>query len=178
MSVTQTIDSRELVAFVERASREFAQAARVLKDTRTLSATNTFQAFQRVPGTELVVALSAPSPWAASQEIQPVVVTFDGDVLHGDARAGGNGPRYGAGFDLRAVLLDSMSARAPGLPDFTTVKATQWQFSSHVWQSELAHAILKELESNGHAFQELGSRVACLGRGKKLYLTRNLPESV
>ncbi|VWD37201.1 MULTISPECIES: hypothetical protein [Burkholderia] len=66
MSVTQTIDSHELVAFVERASREFAQAARVLKDTRTLSATNTFQ---RVPGTELVVALSAPSPWAASQEI-------------------------------------------------------------------------------------------------------------
>ncbi|CAB3961492.1 MULTISPECIES: hypothetical protein [Burkholderia] len=113
MSVTQTIDSHELVAFVERESREFAQAARVLKDTRTLSATNTFQAFQRVPGTELVVALSAPSPWAASQETQPVVVTFDGDMLHGDARAGGNGPRYGAGFDLRAVLLDSISARAP-----------------------------------------------------------------
>ncbi|MDR8729509.1 class II aldolase/adducin family protein [Burkholderia pseudomultivorans] len=94
MSVTSTIDSGELVAFVERATREFAQAVCVLKDTRTLSATNTFQAFQRVPGTDLVVALSAPSPWAASQEIQPVVVTFDGDVLHGDARAGGNGPRY------------------------------------------------------------------------------------
>ncbi|RQZ70166.1 class II aldolase/adducin family protein [Burkholderia sp. Bp9004] len=94
MSVTSTIDSGELVAFVERATREFTQAERVLKDTRTLSATNTFQAFQRVPGTELIVALSAPSPWAASREIQPVVVTFDGDVLHGDARAGGNGPRY------------------------------------------------------------------------------------
>ena len=84
MSVTSTIDSGELVAFVERATREFTQAERVLKDTRTLSATNTFQAFQRVPGTELIVALSAPSPWAASREIQPVVVTFDGDVLHGD----------------------------------------------------------------------------------------------
>ena len=39
MSVTQTLESGELVAFVERIRREFAQATRVLKETRTLSAT-------------------------------------------------------------------------------------------------------------------------------------------
>lgn len=32
----------------------------------------------------------------------------------------------------------------------------EWQFSGHVWQSELSPAIVQELETNGHAFQELG----------------------
>ncbi|MDE1007812.1 MAG: class II aldolase/adducin family protein [Paraburkholderia fungorum] len=99
MSVTQTLESGELVAFVERIRREFAQATRVLKETRTLSATNTFQAYQRVPGTDLVVAVSAPTPWAQSQEVQAVVVSFDGKVIHGDPKASGHGPRYAGVFE-------------------------------------------------------------------------------
>ncbi len=32
----------------------------------------------------------------------------------------------------------------------------QWQLEGHVWESELTPEILKALEANGHAFQELG----------------------
>ena len=42
-----------------------------------------------------------------------------------------------------------------GLPDLAD--ASQWQFQGHVWQNEIPPDQLKELESNGHVFQELGS---------------------
>jgi L-ribulose-5-phosphate 4-epimerase len=95
---TQALDSGTLVAFVERVRREFAQAERVLRETRTLSATNTFQAYQRVPDTDLVVAVSAPSPWAVSRDIQAVVASFDGEVIHGDPKSALHGPRYAGVF--------------------------------------------------------------------------------
>ncbi|MDU7558896.1 MAG: class II aldolase/adducin family protein, partial [Pseudomonas sp.] len=54
----------EQLSFLEQAKRDFAKATRVLKNTRTLTATNTFQAYVRVPQTRLVIALHAPGPWA------------------------------------------------------------------------------------------------------------------
>jgi L-ribulose-5-phosphate 4-epimerase len=94
MSATSAIASFELVAQVERATRDFTQAAKVLRETGTLSATNTFQAYLRVPGAQAVIALGAPSPWAHTQTVQADVVGFDGTVLLGQARAAGQGPRY------------------------------------------------------------------------------------
>ncbi|SAK93799.1 hypothetical protein AWB75_06719 [Caballeronia catudaia] len=49
-----------------------------------------------------------------------------------------------------------MSARAQACQIFAAAEAKQWQFSGHIWQSELSPEILKELDANGHAFQELG----------------------
>ncbi|QEZ43121.1 hypothetical protein [Cupriavidus oxalaticus] len=44
--------------------------------------------------------------------------------------------------------------KGAGLPDLAD--ASQWQLEGHVWENELAPDILKGLEANGHAFQELG----------------------
>ncbi|MDQ0086485.1 hypothetical protein J2W35_006867 [Variovorax boronicumulans] len=45
--------------------------------------------------------------------------------------------------------------KGSGLPDL--VDANQWQLEGQVWENELTPAILKGLEANGHAFQELGA---------------------
>ncbi len=42
-----------------------------------------------------------------------------------------------------------------GLPDLAD--ANQWQLEGQVWENEVAPEILKGLEANGHAFQELGA---------------------
>jgi hypothetical protein len=44
--------------------------------------------------------------------------------------------------------------KGAGLPDL--VDAKQWQLEGHVWENELPPPLLKGLEANGHAFQELG----------------------
>jgi ribulose-5-phosphate 4-epimerase/fuculose-1-phosphate aldolase len=90
-----TIPAAEgLQATVDAITREFAHANRVLKETRTLSATNTFQAIVRVPGQEQLVVLSAADPFALEQEITPGVLAFDGTVVQGAKRAAVGGGRY------------------------------------------------------------------------------------
>lgn len=124
MSATPTQESGELVAFVERVTREFAQAARVLKESGTLSATNTFQAFQRVPGKDWVVAVSAPSPWAPVQDVEAVVATFDGNVVHGHERAGGHGQRYAQVFREAPQVDVVIHVHAPWLGAWASAHRT------------------------------------------------------
>jgi hypothetical protein len=45
--------------------------------------------------------------------------------------------------------------KGAGLPDL--IDATQWQLEGHMGENELSPPILKGLEANGHAFQELGA---------------------
>lgn len=103
MSQTFPLDSA-ILAQVEQAKRDTEKVFRVLKDTRTLTATNTFQAHLRVPGTDLVIALATPGPWDDDQSIRAVVASYDG-VVHLDeylaprtplseSRQGGAGRRY------------------------------------------------------------------------------------
>ncbi|SDB91243.1 class II aldolase/adducin family protein [Paraburkholderia lycopersici] len=103
---TDTIHAAELgepiTTFVQHARRDFDKAARVLKETRSLSATNTFQAYVRVPGEALVVSLHAASPWADDQQVKPVVASFDGEVIYGDPTSGGHGKRYADVFRQQA----------------------------------------------------------------------------
>ena len=68
-------------AQLEQVRRDFAKAFRVLKESRTLTATNTYQAYVRVPDSDQVIAVHAPNPWADDQEIRAVVATYDGDVI-------------------------------------------------------------------------------------------------
>jgi L-ribulose-5-phosphate 4-epimerase len=91
--------SADLVSFVSQVRRDFAKAFRVLKETRTLSATYTFQAYVRVPGETKVVAVHAPDAWADSQEIEASVTGFDGAVYSGTPREGGKGQRYAKVFE-------------------------------------------------------------------------------
>lgn len=99
----------EQLSFLEQAKRDFAKATRVLKNTRTLTAINTFQAYVRVPQTRLVIALHAPGPWADDEEIRAVVADYDGEVYLDESvegplsgrKAGGNGKRYAAIFAQR-----------------------------------------------------------------------------
>ncbi len=93
MSTPQT-ESPALAAFVAQVERDFDKAFRVLKETRTLSATYTFQAYVRVPGESKVVAIHAPDAWADDQKVKAVVVGFDGTVYKGAPNSGGQGKRY------------------------------------------------------------------------------------
>ena len=60
-------------------------------------------------------------------------------------------------INLTKPTLGLYVRKGAGLPDLAQAEAKQWQFSGHVWSSELSQEILKELEANGHAFQELGN---------------------
>jgi L-ribulose-5-phosphate 4-epimerase len=87
-------------AFVAQVERDFAKAFRVLKETRTLSATHTFQAYVRLPGEAKVVAVHGPDAWADDQEIKAVIAGFDGTVYRGGPKSGGQGLRYGKVFEV------------------------------------------------------------------------------
>ncbi|WP_263143915.1 class II aldolase/adducin family protein [Pseudomonas sp. RIT-PI-AD] len=96
---------------LDQARRDFAKAFRVLKETGTLTATNTFQVYARIPDTDLVLALHAPSPWADDPSIRAVVASYAGEVVLDETtegasplsgrKAGGNGQRYAAIFRQR-----------------------------------------------------------------------------
>ncbi|MEK1939077.1 MAG: class II aldolase/adducin family protein [Pseudomonas sp.] len=103
--MSQTTLNASQLDFVAQAKRDFAKAFRVLQETRTLTATNTLQAYLRLPSTDLVVALRAPSPWADEQKVAVSVVSYDG-VVHLDeslpsgaplseSKEAGSGKRYG-----------------------------------------------------------------------------------
>jgi hypothetical protein len=101
----------QLASQLEQVRRDFTKAFRVLKESRTLTATNTYQAYVRVPDSDKVIAVHAPNPWADDQEIRAVVATYEGDVILDESipgatplsgrGAGGNGKRYAAIFQAR-----------------------------------------------------------------------------
>lgn len=111
VAMTQAQLTPQQQLHVNQAKLDFAKAFRVLKNTRTLSASNTLQAYLRVPESDLVVALHAPSPWADNEDIQAVVASYDGVIYLDESvegssplsgsKAGGNGKRYAAVFQRR-----------------------------------------------------------------------------
>lgn len=110
---------------LEQAKRDFAKAFRVLKETRTLTATNTYQAYVRVPDSDLVIALHAPGPWADDQEIRTVVASYSGEVVLDETadgssplsgrKAGGNGQRYAGVFQKRPEVNVVIHVHTPYL---------------------------------------------------------------
>lgn len=63
-------------------------------------------------------------------------------------------PEFDFYINLRKPTLGIYVRKGMGLPDLANPK--EWQFSGHIWQSELDAETLNSLEANGHAFQELG----------------------
>jgi ribulose-5-phosphate 4-epimerase/fuculose-1-phosphate aldolase len=100
---------------IDAIAREFAHAARVLKDTRTLSATNTFQAIVRVPGQDQLVVLSAADPFNPDQVAKPGLLGFDGKVLQGPPRVAAGGGRYIDVFKQRPEVQTVIHVHTPYL---------------------------------------------------------------
>jgi len=115
----------QLARQLEQVRRDFAKAFRVLKESRTLTATNTYQAYVRVPDSDRVIAVHAPNPWADDQEIRAVVATYDGEVILDESipgatplsgrGAGGNGKRYAAIFQARPEVNVVIHVHTPYL---------------------------------------------------------------
>ncbi len=57
-------------------------------------------------------------------------------------------------INLKKPTLGLYVHKGAGLPDLAD--ASPWQLEGHVWENELTPETLKGIESNGHAFQELG----------------------
>ncbi|MBM3114577.1 class II aldolase/adducin family protein [Jeongeupia naejangsanensis] len=104
----------ELADFIAQAQRDFTQASRVLRETRTLSATNTFQAITRVPGQNALVVQSASGPWD-DDAAEPAVIRFDGTPLSGEGRQGAGGARYSAVFAQRPEIGTVIHVHTPYL---------------------------------------------------------------
>lgn len=115
----------QLASQLEQVRRDFAKAFRVLKESRTLTATNTYQAYVRVPDSDKVIAVHAPNPWADDQEIRAVISTWDGEVILDESipgatplsgrGAGGNGKRYAAIFQARPEINVVIHVHTPYL---------------------------------------------------------------
>lgn len=115
----------QLASQLEQVRRDFAKAFRVLKESRTLTATNTYQAYVRVPDSDKVIAVHAPNPWADDQEIRAVIATYDGEVILDESTpgatplsgrgAGGNGKRYAAIFQARPEVNVVIHVHTPYL---------------------------------------------------------------
>lgn len=158
--MTASLTPQQL-AQLDQAKRDFAKAFRVLKETRTLTATNTFQAYVRVPDSDLVIALHAPGPWADDEEIRAVVSSYDGEVVLDEtldgssplsgSKAGGNGKRYAGIFQNRAEVNVVIHVHTPYLGG---------------WAS--AHRVLP--------IRYAASQRVTLARELPLYLDRRQPE--
>lgn len=117
--------SAQQVAYIDEAKRDFSKAFRVLKETRTLTATNTLQAYLRIPSSDLVVALHAPGPWADDEQIRVVVASYEGQVyldetIEGSSplsgsKAGGNGKRYATVLQQRPEVNVVIHVHTPYL---------------------------------------------------------------
>lgn len=88
MTTTENRVNSDVTTFVEAARRDADKAFAVFRSTGTVSANGTVNFVERVPGTEIAVALNDPGPWADDPHVSPVVATFDGDVLSGNGSAG------------------------------------------------------------------------------------------
>src|SRR3546814_12479127 len=90
MTTTETrLDTdTDTAAFVEEARKAADKAFDVFRKTGTVAANGTVNFVERVPGTEIAVALNDPGPWPNDPSVSPVVATFDGEVLSGNGSAG------------------------------------------------------------------------------------------
>lgn len=86
--------TNEAAAFVIQAQKDARKAFRVLRETRTISASGTLSFTQRIPGEEKLINLGYTGPWGDDlDEVRTSVVGFDGTVYLGKGGAGGEG-RY------------------------------------------------------------------------------------
>lgn len=111
----ETILSPELADFVAKVKRDAAKAVRVLTETRTLSATGTFGAAERVPGEDKLVSVGYAGPFAEGDGISASVVGFDGTVYYSEGSAAGGGARYAPILKAHPEITTVIHAHTPFL---------------------------------------------------------------
>ena len=115
MTTSNSQDDGHLADHVAAVTHEFEKSLRILRDTRTLSATSTYQAVNRVPRQSLLTVLSAPDPWADEQHVRAGLIGFDGQVLPGQARSALGGARYIDVFQARPEVNTVIHVHTPYL---------------------------------------------------------------
>lgn len=107
MTTTEIRLDDTVTEFVAAATRDAEKAFRVFRETGTVAGNGTVNFVERVPGTEIAVALNEPGPWADDRTVRPVVATFDGEVLSGTGSAGfvtGYAAVFRAHSDITSVV--------------------------------------------------------------------------
>jgi hypothetical protein len=99
----------ELVAQFEE---DVLKVSRVLWDSRTLSASQTFQVYQRLPGEDIYASAAYPSLWDDGQ-LKVSVTGFDGTSYRG--RVGGGEGRYTKIFQAHPRVTTVIHAHTPAL---------------------------------------------------------------
>jgi L-ribulose-5-phosphate 4-epimerase len=109
--------SPALAAFVEQVKADTLKVSRILWDSRTLSASQTFQIYQRVPGEDVYVSTAYPSAWDDGV-LRVAVAGFDGTALLGKPQ-GGPG-RYTKIFQKHPRVTTVIHAHTPSLGAFAS----------------------------------------------------------
>jgi len=116
--------SPEAIAFVAAAQKDARKAFRVLRETRTISASGTLSFTVRIPGEEKLVNLGYKGPWGDDlDEVETSVVGFDGKSYWGKTPQGGEG-RYTKLFVRHADVQAISHVHAPYLGAYAQVHST------------------------------------------------------
>jgi hypothetical protein len=107
--------SAENLEFIAQTQKDARKAFRVLRETRTISASGTLSFTVRVPGEEKLVNLGYTGPWGDDlDEVKTAVVGFDGTAFWGKAGGRGEG-RYTKLFKHHADVQAIAHVHAPYL---------------------------------------------------------------
>ena len=120
MSKSETVSKKlspGLSSFVEQVKADTLKASRILWESRTLSPSQTYQIYQRVPGEDIYVTASYPSPWD-DDVLRVAVAGFDGAVYLGKAQGGAG--RYTKIFQQHPRVTTVIHAHTPALGAFAS----------------------------------------------------------
>jgi L-ribulose-5-phosphate 4-epimerase len=106
-----------LAAFVEQVKADTLKVSRILWESRTLSPSQTFQIYQRVPGENIYVTSAYPSAWDDGV-LKVSVSGFDGSAILGKPQ-GGPG-RYTKIFEKHPRVTTVIHAHTPSLGAFAS----------------------------------------------------------
>lgn len=109
--------SSEIHSFVEQVRRDVAKVSRVLWESRTLSSSQTFQVYQRVPNQDIWVSAAYPSLWDDG-EVKVSVGGFDGTQYLGKVPPGPG--RYTRIFQAHPRVTTVIHAHTPALGAFAS----------------------------------------------------------
>ncbi|MBB1022913.1 MULTISPECIES: class II aldolase/adducin family protein [unclassified Dietzia] len=106
--------STDVLEFAATAARDAETAYRVFHETGTVRGSGTVNFVERVPGQDLAVQLNPPGPWSTETAIEPVIATFDGQILSGRGHAAFV-PTFGRVFRERPEITSAVHVHSPWL---------------------------------------------------------------
>jgi ribulose-5-phosphate 4-epimerase/fuculose-1-phosphate aldolase len=115
--------TNEEVSAVQQAQKDAVKAFRVLRETRTISASGTVSFIHRIPSTEKLINLVYPGPFADDLDaVQTYVFDFAGNVYLGDPKRAGVG-RYTALFQEHPDVTTVSHVHTPHLGAYSQAHA-------------------------------------------------------